>query len=301
MHQVQRAYYEIKFLAEFLRKPGNEFQDFFSEIMEKGYPGDFQRVRPWGNVGDRKNDGYLKSKRCLYQVYAPNSLELSKTLAKIREDFHGALPYWRKHFDTWTFVHNSYHGLAADVLKALLDLELANKPIQVHHCGFEELRLEVFRLDEVTLKSLLGPAPTARDMLQIGLEDLQPVLLNIARHPPKIDDVRPVPPGKIEANGLSEHAKAMLMLGMQGRDLVAKFFANWHDVTFGEQIAETFTRAYKSYQAESKDGDEIYTKLFTFAGGQEIREPSHICSVAAVLTYLFEGCHIFEEPRADRL
>jgi hypothetical protein len=47
---LARAYYEVAFERDFLKKGGNAFQDFFSEIMEKCHPGDFVRVRPWGVV-----------------------------------------------------------------------------------------------------------------------------------------------------------------------------------------------------------------------------------------------------------
>ncbi|QBD80397.1 hypothetical protein EPA93_32265 [Ktedonosporobacter rubrisoli] len=60
MDKLTRAYYEATFKAAYLEKGGNAFQDFFSEIMEKCHPSDFQRVRPWGRMGDRKNDGYLR-------------------------------------------------------------------------------------------------------------------------------------------------------------------------------------------------------------------------------------------------
>ena len=55
MDQFRRSYYEVVFKNLYLEKSENEFQDFFCEIMEKCHPGDFQRVCPWGNIGDRKN------------------------------------------------------------------------------------------------------------------------------------------------------------------------------------------------------------------------------------------------------
>jgi hypothetical protein len=55
--QFTQAFYELKFRNAFLESRGEAFQDLFSSIMEKRYPGDFIRTRPWGNQGDRKNDG----------------------------------------------------------------------------------------------------------------------------------------------------------------------------------------------------------------------------------------------------
>ena len=66
--------------SPFLVKNGNEFEDWFSEIMELRYPGDFTRVSPWGADGDQKNDGYLRSKRMLFQVYAPETLQESSSV-----------------------------------------------------------------------------------------------------------------------------------------------------------------------------------------------------------------------------
>lgn len=87
MDGVSRAYYEVCFERDYLKMTEKTFQDFFSELMEKRFPSDFQRVMPWGKVGDRKNDGYLKSKRMLFQVYAPKEMSARKAIAKIEEDF----------------------------------------------------------------------------------------------------------------------------------------------------------------------------------------------------------------------
>jgi len=38
-----------------------------------------------GNAGDRKNDGYLRSERTLFQVYAPNEISANDATAKINE------------------------------------------------------------------------------------------------------------------------------------------------------------------------------------------------------------------------
>jgi hypothetical protein len=75
MDYITLAFYELHFRNAFLERGGDAFQDLFSMIMEKRYPsGDFQRVRPWGIEGDRKNDGYLQSKRVLFQCYAPDDI-----------------------------------------------------------------------------------------------------------------------------------------------------------------------------------------------------------------------------------
>jgi hypothetical protein len=67
MDRVQQLNYEKDFTIAFLKAKGDAFQGFFETLMFKAHPNDFLACRPWGNVGDRKNDGYLPSERILYQ------------------------------------------------------------------------------------------------------------------------------------------------------------------------------------------------------------------------------------------
>jgi len=123
---LQRAFYEQKFEIAFLRAKGDAFQDLFEKLMGLAYKADFMPCRPWGNRGDRKNDGFLKSERRLFQVYAPNEMKETQPISKIQEDFQGAKKHWREHFDKWVFAHNAVDGLPPHVQTVLLDLEKAN-------------------------------------------------------------------------------------------------------------------------------------------------------------------------------
>src|SRR6185369_988284 len=126
---LQEAYYEQRFENTFLRTKGDEFQTFFERLMGLAYKADFMACRPWGNIGDRKNDGFLKSERRLFQVYAPNEMEAKKAIAKVKEDFEGAKVHWGTHFDKWSFVHNGTEGLPPHVQRLLLDFESTNAGI----------------------------------------------------------------------------------------------------------------------------------------------------------------------------
>lgn len=170
-------YYEAVFKSKFLEAKGNVFQDFFSSLMSKAYPEDFIPCRPWGNVGDRKNDGYLKSERTLFQVYAPNEMSMAAAVRKIRDDFQGALPFWEDHFDKWVFVHNSIDGLSADIIKELLKLGDKHSEIKVTHWGFDDLQERARLLSDANVRTLLGPKPKnedakkqAHEMIKAGQE-----------------------------------------------------------------------------------------------------------------------------------
>ncbi len=98
MMDLSQAYYELKFEVAFLKAKGDAFQDFFERLMGFAYKADFMACRPWGKSGDRKNDGFLKSERRLFQVFAPNEMTEAKAVSKIQEDFEGAKGYWGTHF-----------------------------------------------------------------------------------------------------------------------------------------------------------------------------------------------------------
>ncbi len=159
MNRQVDAYYVLKFENAFLSSKGAAFQDLFLAIMSKAYPDDFIACRPWGRSGDRKNDGFLKSARTLFQVYAPNEMREADTVKKINEDFQEALPHWREHFDSWVFVHNSRSGLPPAVEKKLLDLGIAHPEIRVGHWSYEELLSRFRELPIEAMISLYGAAP----------------------------------------------------------------------------------------------------------------------------------------------
>ena len=297
MDEYERAFRELQFKTTFLEKKGNEFQDWFATIMEKRFPGDFIRVRPWGKMGDRKNDGYLRSTRSLFQVYAPNDITAKETLAKIDEDYNGALPYWDEHFDTWIFVHNSKKGLGPDVTAKLLELNTLRPPAVVAW-GFEELRQVVFELAPAELASLFGPAPRRRDMVDLGLESLSPVLDQVASMEPNPDtDLRPPPADKINRNMLSENVATLLKAGMSRVDLVRKYFRVQPERK--DEIAESFRQRYDELRADGLTPDEIFAHLQRHAAGDGVPSPARQSAALAVLAFFFEECDIYEREVFD--
>ncbi|MHB8425499.1 MAG: ABC-three component system protein [Gammaproteobacteria bacterium] len=295
---LQDAYYEQKFEVEFLRAKGDAFQTLFERLMGLAYKADFMACRPWGNQGDHKNDGFLKSERRLFQVYAPNEMDAAKAIAKITEDFEGAKGHWGKHFDNWVFVHNATDGLPPHVQKLLLDFEAANLGIQLQPWCLEELRLVFRKLSVDDKSSWFGLAPTDATKMKLGFGDLKVVLERIAALPaPAMTDVKNVPMGKIEANALSEAVARLLKEGMIKSTLVADFLSQWHDETLGERLAEAFKAEY----LRSRGGhgpNQIFAELQLWAGGDHRGTPEHELAVLTVIAYYFERCDIFEEPRS---
>ncbi len=252
MEELTTAYYENLFRLRYVESKGDVFQDFFSTVMEMRYPGDFVRVRPWGNLGDHKNDGYLASKRHLFQCYAPREMKMTECKAKINKDFAGALPYWKDYFDKWFFTHNNIDGLPADILKLLLDLSTAHAPVCAAQWGYGELRQEFKQLSEVDISKLLGPAPSRKEMVDLRLEDVKRLLEHVALLPePRAVDVRLVPADKLEYNQLSQAVGTLLKAGMTRSELVKKYLRGIADQTSYDRTAAAFRLRYQELKGEA--------------------------------------------------
>ncbi|MBK7764479.1 MAG: hypothetical protein IPI46_14260 [Bacteroidetes bacterium] len=71
-NQIDKRYLSLQYWKKVHEKNGYEFQSLFSVIMEKANS-EFQRVRPYGKLGDGGNDGYIPSVGVYCQIYAPEN------------------------------------------------------------------------------------------------------------------------------------------------------------------------------------------------------------------------------------
>lgn len=300
MESISRDFYELKFEISFLKKTSQEFEDFFSEIMEKRHKGgDFIRVRPWGNTGDRKNDGYLKSQRRLFQVYAPNEMTAADALKKINEDYHGAIPHWEKYFDHWEFVHNSRRGLSPQVLELILELDEHHESISVDHFGYESLRTKFFELAEEDIISLVGRAPTSNSFNGLGFADFKTLLGHmVVTGLPDSTDLRPVPENKLEINEFSELIESLIRFGLKKTQVVRDFFNKWPDVNYGDLVTNSINEEYLRLKEEGIHQDLIFQRLREYVIGGLVITPEIDAASLVLLAYFFEECDIFERERS---
>lgn len=305
MKALTRRFYELEFEVSVLEKRGNTFQDLFSDIMERCYPGDFTRVRPWGRAGDHKNDGYLRSKRVLFQVYAPEKMTAAQAIRKIRTDYTGALPFWERYFDKWIFVHNALDGLSPQISDVLLSLqedtarehaESTRLPC-VEYWGPSELRTHLFTLSEVDIAAVVGQVPSISDIADVRYADIEQVVEHIiTTTTPTIQSIQAVPRHKLEYNQLPEDAEMYLVQGMRKSRLVDQYFASHSDPEYGDRVANAFHRKYLSCRNLMMPPERIFDELYCFIVGDGRSSVKERAAANVVLAYLFEQCEIFERP-----
>lgn len=151
--------FEREFELRFLKARGTAFQDLFSDVMERGFGADFQRVRPHGRLGDLKCDGFRRSDGTVFQVYGPDDFrKIAKLLTKIRTDFFGALNHWETAMLRWVFVHNSQAGLPAPAIQLFEQLQRAH-PVHIETWSYPQLVSVLRTLRSADLHTLF-PLPS---------------------------------------------------------------------------------------------------------------------------------------------
>lgn len=81
----------ILFKNKIFEANGQAFEDIFTSIMNYKEPG-FVSIKPWGNIGDRKNDGYIPDRSIFFQVFAPE--EIKKVTQKLFQNSKKTFQDW---------------------------------------------------------------------------------------------------------------------------------------------------------------------------------------------------------------
>ena len=294
---TERLSATLQLREEFRTRDGAGFQALFADIMARKYRNDFDRVCPWGRDGDRKNDGYLRSERKLFQCYAPRRLGQGPTLEKVHEDFHGALPHWQAHFDEWVLVHNETDGTPAFLEQSLLDLSTAHAPLRLVSWGFDQVRDLLLTLPRQDVVDIVGELISDEVMASLEFQDIAPVLEYVAgQEVPHDLPIVPVPADKLNANLLSEDVKQWIKFGLRKAPLIRQTIDRHYDSTLGDRVAEAFREKYNNLKSLGLTGDRIFDELKVFAGFPRT-DSRRQAATLALLSHLFESCDIFESPR----
>jgi hypothetical protein len=112
MDNQEKILARILFENKIFKADGNAFESLFTEIMNYAEP-DFQQIKPWGNIGDKKNDGYIPSKGIYYQVFAPEEIRKSypEVVEKLKTDLKGLLEQWSPVKEFHFVVNDKFKGV----------------------------------------------------------------------------------------------------------------------------------------------------------------------------------------------
>ena len=106
MDRNTRYIVRLMFQTKVYSCDGAAFESFFTQIMQR-HNRNFQQVKPQGQYGDRKNDGFDKTTGTYYQVYAPEDIKIKEkeTIEKLVTDFSGLYAYWQSLYPIQSFFY----------------------------------------------------------------------------------------------------------------------------------------------------------------------------------------------------
>lgn len=301
------AYILSKFFELHLhRSNGNEFQALFNELMTRSHDG-FVAVRPWGNHGDRGNDGYIPKELRFFQLFAPMN-EPSPTVActKAVQDF-GKLETAYPGLKSYNFVLNDkFSGIPAPIAEQLHKLHKSKPALQeCEPMGAHALRKKFEALSIADQEMLVGQAPSSPpksfDFSALGAvlkeladSDVDEVDLTAIILPAAFD-------AKAEFNGFSDHVKMQLAqyarrISIVDRMLVAR------DASWSQAIADEVGTRYSSLPAEL-DADSRFWELIEsiippIARGHTHSLKAYREAALLVVAKYFETCDVFENPNS---
>jgi hypothetical protein len=124
MNSQEKSLARQLFQNKLNKADGQAFEDIFTAIMNYAEP-DFQQIKPWGNIGDRKNDGYIKTKGIFYQVFAPEDIQKSypNAIIKLQKDFIGLKTHWTPINEFYFVLNDKFQGVNAGCDKAIQEIK----------------------------------------------------------------------------------------------------------------------------------------------------------------------------------
>jgi hypothetical protein len=281
---------------------GQKFEDIFTDIMRYAEP-EFQQIKPYGRVGDKKNDGYIKSKGIYFQVYGPEDIAKSISYAKgkLKEDFSGLLKEWKPVNEFYFIINDKYKGIPSD-----LEIEI-NKLVEENNLngggvkGAAYLENLLFSLTDDQIPIITGHIPDPSRIRYLDYSILNEVIgyiMGMSLAKAMSSDIKmPDWDEKIKFNGLSQSVARLLNNGAIQIASLDKYLMNQGNF-LADDLRNKMNEIYVA-EKEKLIGDKLFWQIVTIASPKD--EQTYQIAVIVIMAKYFEACDIFERPPEDYL
>lgn len=292
-----------------LKYDGQQFEDFFVDIMTKRYPG-FKAVKAYGNEGDHKNDGFDKSKGIYYQVFAPENIlkprTINEAVNKLEKDFTGLYNYWNSicPINIFYFVINDkYKGASAPIIEKCIKLNSRSE--------YKHLKLDVFtdknlekafdELSDNQKVDVIGYVPMV-SLDTVSVSAISETVEYLCNKELDADDnnslVVPDFDKKIKFNFLSKRVNEMLNNASYQEGILLDFFNCQPEVNqlLQSKFHTLYLKSKKAYPSSMDDYNN--NRFFYILKEASAKQTMAIQNAVLVLmSHYFSSCDIFEKPK----
>lgn len=296
----------LLFENKILRFNGNEFENFFTSIMQSACP-QFRQVKPSGQSGDRKNDGFIPKKGIYYQVYAPEDISQRNSVAKkkIIDDFKGLYKYWNPNDPIHQFyfvINDKFHGVSPDIYTQIEQIEKEYPSVKAYTFLVKDLQDVFFQLNDAEQNRILNLLCTkdTPDVENVALNEVIQYILNTPASfiKEKIPD-NPDFDKKIVFNHLGDSIKNLLKT-YQCQSYAVDDYFKYQEAQIKDNLRVFFTGLYQKSRKKitgSGQSDEIFEYIYDHAYPKSALTVATSTALYALMAYYFEYCDIFEPPK----
>jgi hypothetical protein len=307
----ERAILRMQFRLRIHESDGQAYENLFVSIMNFSEP-EFKSIKPNGQHGDRKNDGYINSKGVYFQVYAPEQPQMpsAKTiaLAKAKTDFFGLKDFWTPIApikEYWFVFNDKFKSTNPDLELLISQIKSENGLSNAGVFCTQDLEDRLFALSEDQIISIVGFLPNL-STIKVDFNAVSSVIEKIICTPishlvpskliaPDFDE-------KILFNNLSECVSDILTYASYQHGQLKEYFDNEssnlkRDVR--DHLASLYTRFMEQENLEVPIGvtreDTVFFKM-RYEMNPSPSSRTHDNAVILLLAYFFESCDVFKEP-----
>ncbi|MFY4779769.1 ABC-three component system protein [Aliarcobacter butzleri] len=296
MTRDERAISRILFKNKIHEADGQKFEDLFSAVMNYKEP-DFTQIKPWGSIGDRKNDGCILSKGVYFQVHAPEDVKKSyyDIIKKIQTDFSGLQSHWGNVQEFYYVLNDKYQGVHPDALQLLETIKQSNSLKKCKFIVAKDLENMLYELDEDQIIAIAGNIPDPANLVSLDYGILNEILEHLKGKSLNSGTEKIVAPDwdeKIKFNNLTLNENARLTNGYFQLGTLSEYLKNNSDFTAQElqsKVSAMYQELVKSYS-----GSELFWELVNEISPRSSAE--YQASSIVIMSMYFETCDIFEEP-----
>lgn len=306
MNREEKYIARVMFKLKVYESNGQAYEDLFVKVMQYNNP-NFQSVKPQGQFGDRKNDGFDKTTGSYYQVYAPENLEKSQSTAidKLNTDFDGLYKHWNHLYPINEFfyvLNDKYKGTFPTLHEELA--KLGKKYTSIDFSTFLPKNLEdiFLNLDEDKIMIIIGAIPNVDSIHTMEYKILNEVVNHLMNYKGSYNiPITPENPNfnkKIEFNNLSKATGNLLTTANYQSYILDEYFSSNSEFTKSD-LRDVFNSLYKEaldlIEEQENKSDLVFFYILDKAS--PLPEKAVKDSVLVLMSYYFEYCDIFEAPQ----
>ncbi len=296
MNSEERALTRHLFKNKIHEANGQKFEDIFTKIMNYAEP-DFRQIKPWGNIGDRKNDGYISTKGIFFQVFAPEDIKksYSKAVKKLNTDFKGLIKQWPNVNEYYFVVNDKYSGVHADCEQVIQQIKNDH---QLKDAGFrtaKDLENILHTLDDDQILSIAGFLPDP-SKIKLDYSVLNEIIAHIMGLSLKTSaESRIIYPDwddKVRFNELNGLFADYLNHGFIQVGALNAYLENESNF-FANELQKKISSIYAAKKENFKGSKLFWEMVHEISPRAE--SPYQTAAIVIMAKY-FETCDIFEEP-----